>query len=837
MTATEIERLVVRITADGSMYFSTMNRVVRTAESTAMRLESAGRRMALAITLPLAAAGRAAVRQFAAFDQQVTEAFARIGDLDARMRAVAERQIVGLATSGRVAFTPAQLAQGFENLAAAGLGAERALRVLPTVADLAQAGAMDFDETVRHMIGSLTAMGLAGQHVAPEQLEANMRRLSDSVVGVANATDASVSGLLTSLTTDAASVVELFGGELEDVVAALGAYAQAGKHAEVSGNMLARGQRLLGAAFIRNRALWEQYNIDLTDGFGNWAPYLEQVRRLDQGLQGLGEVERAAAMQMLGLATLSQKAITPLFAQIGETNRYRTASRQMGTTAESSAIQMTSFNNQLQVLWNRVRAAGIEIGRALAPALLYLNGRVASAADWFRALDPWVQKVVLGVLALAAAVGPVLIALGVGSSLFLTLTASVSAATTSVTAFTAAWVASPLGLLVGAGALAVYGLAQIPRAIDSAVNSLYGLNEQMEQFVRLSNQGAQILADNLAGTMAEAAGIADPNRRRAFLRERSAEAVGTRDTLRSTADRLRQERDSRGVMGGVWRYLWPTWARQQDLPLESAEQQLAVAEEAVATLNAALSRLGRPSGQVTRDLMDETDVEDLHDEIRKFTEELQLQADTLGMTADQARLYALRLRSATDAELAAAEVQADRNRRLQEYNDLMDEGRRVTEQVRTPQQVYTDRVARLNELMRMGALPSQDVYNRALAQAAEEFDQDANSADRLRQAIENLAQVEATAAYGSAEAISRLQAQRDRFRGLPDRFGRAALPPTPAPPPAANPYSAAPPGNAAADFAARQAAGQQLQVLQEIAGFVGQMAAGQPIQFVPAGGP
>lgn len=55
------------------------------------------------------------------------------------------------------------------------------------------------------------------------------------------------------------------------------------------------------------------------------------------------------------------------------------------------------------------------------------------------------------------------------------------------------------------------------------------------------------------------------------------------------------------------------------------------------------------------------------------------------------------------------------------FNDVMEEGRRVIESVRTPAEEYQSTIGKLNVLLEKGAI-NQETYNRAVANAKDEFD-------------------------------------------------------------------------------------------------------------------
>lgn len=85
--------------------------------------------------------------------------------------------------------------------------------------------------------------------------------------------------------------------------------------------------------------------------------------------------------------------------------------RQVGDVAEDLAA---TTGGQMQQAMSQLANAGEAIGVFLLPVLATLAGWLTSAAQWFQDLDPGVQGFIVGLAAIAAAVGPVLL---VGSKL------------------------------------------------------------------------------------------------------------------------------------------------------------------------------------------------------------------------------------------------------------------------------------------------------------------------------------------------------------------------------------------------------------------------------------
>lgn len=79
-----------------------------------------------------------------------------------------------------------------------------------------------------------------------------------------------------------------------------------------------------------------------------------------------------------------------------------------------------------------------------------------------------------------------------------------------------------------------------------------------------------------------------------------------------------------------------------------------------------------------------------------------------------------------------------------EFNRLMEEGKRLTESLLTPQEQYAAQIERLNDLRGKGAV-SQETYNRAVAQYQDQLDQASGVTERFTELQKIIAEVDPVA--------------------------------------------------------------------------------------------
>src|SRR5690606_31390330 len=103
----------------------------------------------------------------------------------------------------------------------------------------------------------------------------------------------------------------------------------------------------------------------------------------------------------------------PLLGTSQAIRRYEAELRKAsGTTKMVAQKQLKAFSNQLAILKNQITVVAIEIGQILAPYIIKLTGYIQSGIEAWRGLSQSTKRTVVILGLIAAAIGPVVIALG-----------------------------------------------------------------------------------------------------------------------------------------------------------------------------------------------------------------------------------------------------------------------------------------------------------------------------------------------------------------------------------------------------------------------------------------
>lgn len=326
-----------------------------------------------------AVVGGLAVKQFASFDDAMTQSTAIMGDVSDEMRtrmSDAAREMAKQTT-----FSATQAAESFYFLASAGLDAESSMAALPKVAQFAQAGMFDMALATDLLTDAQSALGLTIRNDAVANME-NMVRVSDVLVKANTLANASVEQFSTALTNKAGAAIKSVGMDLEEGVAVLAAFADQGIKGEEAGTQFGIVLRDLQSKALENKDAFKLFNVTVFDSRGELRNMADIVRDLEKSLTGQSDETKKATLSMLGF---SDKSVSALLALLGTSDAIRTYESALrdagGTTDDVANKQLQSLSSQLKIAWNQIQDVAITLGEKLAPIVLKIADFFSGLAD------------------------------------------------------------------------------------------------------------------------------------------------------------------------------------------------------------------------------------------------------------------------------------------------------------------------------------------------------------------------------------------------------------------------------------------------------------------------
>ena len=379
-----------------------------------------GSRITAGVGVPIALLTKAVVGIGAAFDQAMTESLAIMGRDGNRMRTQMEDVAKSIALTTK--FSAEEAAQAYFFLASSGLNAAESMRALPVAAQFAQAGVIDLEKATELLSDAYITLGLRSSD--PIQNMQNMQRVADVLTEANNRAQGSIIEFAQALTNRAGVAFRVFGISVEEGVAALAAFAERGIKGRTAGRQLFIVIRDLQRAFLKNREEWEKLVgpgavFDQTTGeFKNLSVI---IGRLEDNLEGLSDETKKTKLDLLGF---QERSLQATLALIGASDRMAEFAGWMheagGATQRVSEKQMRSFTNQLGLVSERLKQVGIDLFDAfkstieqhVLPMARSLIQRLKNLTAWINTLSKSNKIMIVNILALTVALGPLVAAFG-----------------------------------------------------------------------------------------------------------------------------------------------------------------------------------------------------------------------------------------------------------------------------------------------------------------------------------------------------------------------------------------------------------------------------------------
>jgi TP901 family phage tail tape measure protein len=340
-------------------------------------IDSAAKNMAASLAkvgLAAGAIGGLAVKQFAAFDDAMTQSTAIMGNLSAEMRdrmSAAAREMARTST-----FSATEAAESFYFLASAGLDATASIEALPVVAKFAQAGMFNMAQATSLLADAQSALGMSIRNDAVANMR-NMTRVSDVLVKANILANASVQQFSEALTNKAAASMRSLNMDIEEGVAVLAVFADQGVKGSEAGTVFTAAIRGLTNGAKNNAAAFKQMGIEVFDSSGAMNNMSAIVGQMEKSLGGLSVEQQRAALAELGFTEETLRGALSLIGKSDALVRYEEELRKAGgTTEEVAANQLTSLSAQLKLARNAINDVAIILGEKLAPYVRAIAGFV-----------------------------------------------------------------------------------------------------------------------------------------------------------------------------------------------------------------------------------------------------------------------------------------------------------------------------------------------------------------------------------------------------------------------------------------------------------------------------
>lgn len=421
---------------------SRFEEVGRKIQETGDKITGVGKTLTTNVTLPIVAAGTAAVATAADFESGMSRVQAVTGSTAEEMSKLED---VALEMASQTSFTATEAADALYYMGLAGWKSEQMISGLPAVLNLAAASGEDLATVSDIVTDAMTAFGLKAEEAAG---------FADVLAATAANSNTTV-GMMGEAFKYIAPVAGSLGYNIQDVALALGTMAnngikgsQAGaslrnvltrlakpteevqeamKALGVSledsdGNMLSLGEVIgqLRESFSEGEVSIEDFAIQvaelddaLEDGTMTQEEYGKSLEDLARATYGVEGAEAAKLAAMLG----GQRAMSSILALVNTSaEEYGKLAEAIGSS-EGAAKRMAdtmldNLKGQFTILKSQIEGVAIELGKALIPTIEKGVEKIQEGVKAFASLDDETKETIIQIAAIVAAAGPAIVVIG-----------------------------------------------------------------------------------------------------------------------------------------------------------------------------------------------------------------------------------------------------------------------------------------------------------------------------------------------------------------------------------------------------------------------------------------
>ena len=405
-------------------------------------LSSAGSVLTKGITTPIIGAGAAAIKTTADFDSSMSKVSAVSGAVGKDFEALRSKaREMGATTK----FSASDAADAMNYMAMAGWKTEDMLGGISGIMNLAAASGEDLATTSDIVTDALTAFGKSAE---------DSGRLADIMAAASSNANTNVAMMGESFKY-VAPVAGAMGYTMEDTALAIGLLANSGIKAGQGGTALRTMLTNLAKPTDAMKIKMDQLGVSLEDGKGNMYSLREVMGQLREGFSDIrmpadefqasmadlqsqfdeGKISEDkytdATMELMkqaygaegalkaeAAATIAGKTgMAGLLAIVGSSeedfNKLANAiDNSNGTAEEMAKVMQDNLNGQITILLSALQELAISVGDILMPKLREFVTKVQDVVDKFNKLTNEQKENLIRWIALAAAIGPVLLIVG-----------------------------------------------------------------------------------------------------------------------------------------------------------------------------------------------------------------------------------------------------------------------------------------------------------------------------------------------------------------------------------------------------------------------------------------
>ncbi len=421
-------------------------------------ISSVGKKLTAGLTLPIAGIAVASTKTAGDFEAAMNQVSAISGATGKDLQSLEDlAKDMGATTK----FSASESAEALTYMGMAGWKTEDMLSGLPGILNLAASGGTDLALTSDIVTDGLTSMGLSAK---------DTDKFVDIMASTCSNANTNIE-LMGETLKYVGPVAGSLGIEMDDLSVAIGLMGNAGLKGSIAGTALRAGLANLVKPTKEMSKAMKKYGVELITNKDGSVDLMGTMQNLRTVLGDLDQTTQAQALSTIfGKEAMSGWA-SIVNASESDFNKLSEAIANSDGVAQSmSDTMMKGMNGALTEMKSALEGVAITIGERLTPFIEKLADGVSKLCNWFKNLSPTTQTIIMVIAGLVACIGPLLILVGSGISLFANL--SIVAGGLGVTA----------GALVGAFSSVVGVVVAVVAAIAGFIAIIVSAYKENETF-------------------------------------------------------------------------------------------------------------------------------------------------------------------------------------------------------------------------------------------------------------------------------------------------------------------------------------------------------------------
>lgn len=377
------------------------------------KVSSVGQKL-MPVSAGLAGLGAAAIKTSVDFGKSMSRVQAVTGASDAQLQ---ELQKTATEWGSKTKYSASECAQAMYEMGSAGWDSQHIISGLGAVLTGASAGNMELADASKIVTNAISAFGLTAE---------DSQHVVDVLAKTASASTTEVSDLGMAFT-QCSGVAGALRFSVDDVSIALGLMANKGINSEKAGTALRNIMVNLTQSTGQVKGELDRLGVSALNSDGSVKPLRDTIGQLREKFSTMSDAQKESTAQMLagkegmaGLLAIVNSSPTDFNNMVMAIDQANGSAKTMSDTLENNT------NGKLTTMKSALESVAITIGQQLEPALAPLIEGITQLANKFQSLTPEQQQFIIKTLAMLAALGPVLLAIGGLSKGFQGLTSLIS---------------------------------------------------------------------------------------------------------------------------------------------------------------------------------------------------------------------------------------------------------------------------------------------------------------------------------------------------------------------------------------------------------------------------